>query len=335
MTLANKRVLVTGADGFIGSHLVERLASAGAQVTALAQYNSFDSAGWLDDVAPGLQQGLRIVRGDIRDPGFVRTLVEGQNVVFHLAALIAIPHSYVAPASFVETNITGTLNVLEAARLHGIERIVHTSTSEVYGTAQTTPIAEDHPYQAQSPYAASKLGADLMSEAFFRSFDVPVVVLRPFNTYGPRQSERAVIPTIIRQALDPTCAMINVGDLAPRRDFTFVGDMAEAFFAVGSAPDVDYARAYNAGTGRSFAIGEILHIVRHVTGTDKPVKAETDRHRPAKSEVGLLLADPARLAAKTGWRAQVSIEEGLTRTVEWWRRRLAAGQVRTSAGYMT
>ena len=210
---AGTKVLVTGADGFIGSHLTEALVSSGGGVTALAQYNSFDSHGWLDDLPESVRDTINLVRGDIRDAAFVDRLVHGHEIVFHLAALIAIPHSYVAPQSYVETNVLGTLNILEAARQHGTERVVHTSTSEVYGTALTMPINESHPLQGQSPYSASKIAADMMAEAFARSFGVPVVLLRPFNTFGPRQSERAIIGTIIRQALDPSCATIMVGDL--------------------------------------------------------------------------------------------------------------------------
>ncbi|MCC7017231.1 MAG: SDR family NAD(P)-dependent oxidoreductase, partial [Rhodospirillales bacterium] len=217
----DRPVLVTGADGFIGSHLAEALARLGARVTALACYNSFDSHGWLDEIDIELRARLRCVRGDIRDPGAMLRLVDGHADVFHLAALIAIPFSYEAPASYVATNVQGTLNLLEAARAAGIKRFVHTSTSEVYGTALRTPIDESHPLQGQSPYSASKIGADMMAESFARSFGLPVVTLRPFNTYGPRQSERAVIPTIIRQALDPNCASIRLGSLDPKREFNF------------------------------------------------------------------------------------------------------------------
>ncbi|MEN8198354.1 MAG: SDR family NAD(P)-dependent oxidoreductase, partial [Pseudomonadota bacterium] len=229
MTYRGKNVLVTGADGFIGSHLVEALAQNGAKVTALALYNAFGSHGWLDELSDKVAARLTRTRGDLRDTAFMDRLVEGQDFVFHLGALIAIPHSYDAPQSYVDTNIAGTLNVLEAARRHGVSRLVHTSTSEVYGTALVKPITEDHPLQGQSPYSASKIGADMMAEAYARSFDLPVVILRPFNTYGPRQSERAVIPTVIRQALDPECDSIKVGDVAPTRDFNYVGDTVDAF----------------------------------------------------------------------------------------------------------
>ncbi len=227
-------VLVTGADGFIGSHLTETLTSNGAKVTALALYNSFDSHGWLDDLPRAARSKLRLVRGDVCDSAFVHRLMKRQDIVFHLAALIAIPHSYVAAQSYVDTNVLGTLNVLEAARENDVLRVVHTSTSEVYGTALTTPITESHPLQGQSPYSASKIGADMMAEAFARSFDLRVAILRPFNTFGPRQSERAVIPTILRQALDPHCRAIMIGDTTPVRDFTFVEDTAAAFLAVGT-----------------------------------------------------------------------------------------------------
>ena len=212
MKFTAKRVVVTGADGFIGSHLCEALVHAGAEVKALSLYNSFGTNGWLDSLAPEISDAIEVVRGDIRDPSIVKALIEGASQVFHLAALIGIPYSYVAVQSYIDVNVTGTTNLLEAARAAGVARVVHTSTSEVYGTAQFTPITEDHPLQGQSPYAATKIGADKMAEAFARSFDLPVVILRPFNTYGPRQSERAVIPTVIRQALDPSCEEIRIGD---------------------------------------------------------------------------------------------------------------------------
>src|ERR1700730_16937281 len=245
------KILLTGADGFIGSHLTEALVSAGAEVTALAQYNSFDSYGWLDDLPEQIRGKVNLVRGDVRDAAFINRIVHGHEIVFHLAALIAIPHSYIAPQSYVETNVLGTLNVLEAARQHGTERIVHTSTSEVYGTALTMPIDETHPLQGQSPYSASKIGADKMAEAFARSFGVPVVILRPFNTYGPRQSERAIVPALLRQILDPRCTSVLVGDMTTVRDLTFVKDTVKAFMAVGSITDIEYGGAYNAGSQKS------------------------------------------------------------------------------------
>ena len=335
MDYRGKKVLVTGADGFIGSHLVERLAAGGAQVTALGLYNSFDSHGWLDELPAETLQKIKLVRGDVRNGPFMGRLVEGQDLVFHLAALISIPYSYEAAHSYVDVNVTGTLNVLEAARAHGVKRVIHTSTSEVYGTAQYTPIDEGHPLQGQSPYSASKIGADMMAEAYARSFDLPVVILRPFNTYGPRQSERAVIPTVIRQCLDPACKTIRIGDPSPTRDFCYVMDTAEAFAAGGAAEKPEYGLAYNAGTGVAVSVGEVVETIRRLTGADKPVEAESSRLRPPKSEVRALLADNRRLITATGWCPHVSLEEGLARTVSWWRLRIETGRVRSSSSYMT
>jgi NAD dependent epimerase/dehydratase len=337
MTAAYKdrTVLVTGADGFIGSHLAERLAAAGARVTALAQYNALGTTGWLEELTPALAGTVTVARGDIRDAGYVMRLLAGQEIVFHLAALIAIPHSYAAAQSYVDTNVTGTVNLLEAARAHGVGRFVHTSTSEVYGTAQTVPISEAHRLQGQSPYSASKIGADMMAEAYARSFDLPVAILRPFNTYGPRQSERAVIPTVIRQALDPACTAIKVGDVTPTRDFNYVGDTVDAFAAVGVADGIAYGAPYNTGTGVEVSIGEMIEQVRAITGTNKPVETEAARMRPENSEVRTLLADPARLTAATGWQASTDLAAGLEKTVVWWRERIAAGTVRRDTGYLT
>lgn len=329
------KTLVTGADGFIGSHLTEALVAAGAQVTALAQYNSFDSHGWLDDLAEATRAKVNLVRGDIRDAAFIDRLVRGQEIVFHLAALIAIPYSYVAPQSYVETNVLGTLNVLEAARQHGTERIVQTSTSEVYGTALTMPINESHPLQGQSPYSASKIAADMMAEAFARSFGVPVVILRPFNTFGPRQSERAIIGTIIRQALDPSCSAILVGDATTVRDLTFVTDTAAAFMAAGLAEGVEYGHAYNAGSQRAIMVGDLIDLIIDVTASRKPVVQDNKRLRPPNSEVRALLADSTRFVRATGWSPRVELREGLEKTVEWWRRRLSDKQVRRQKDFIT
>ena len=334
-TYAGAKVLVTGADGFVGSHLTEALVSAGAEVTALAQYNSFDSHGWLDDLPEPVREKVNLVRGDVRDAAFVGRLVNGHEIVFHLAALIAIPYSYVAPQSYVETNILGTLNVLEAARQHGTERVVQTSTSEVYGTALTMPISESHPLQGQSPYSASKIAADMMAEAFARSFGVPVVILRPFNTFGPRQSERAIIGTIIRQALDPSCSAIMVGDATTVRDLTFVTDTAAAFMAAGRSENLEYGQAYNAGSQRAIMVGDLIDVIVDLTSCHKPVVQDDKRLRPANSEVRALLANCARFARATGWSPQVTLREGLERTVEWWRRRLSDKQVRKQKDFIT
>jgi NAD dependent epimerase/dehydratase len=333
-TFGGLKVLVTGADGFIGSHLTEALVRDGAEVSGLALYNSFDSYGWLDDLAPSVAGSIRRLRGDVRDAAFMNRIVAGSDVVFHLAALIAIPHSYEAPQSYVETNILGTLNVLEAARNGCVGRVVHTSTSEVYGTARSVPITEAHPLQGQSPYSASKIGADMIAEAFVRSYKVPVAILRPFNTYGPRQSERAVIPTLIRQMLDPACATLKVGDTSTRRDFTFVEDTAAAFMAIGSAPDIEFGSPYNAGSGEAISIADLIEVLSEVTGSDKPVVQEEMRMRPENSEVRLLQADATRLNAHTGWRPATSFRSGLARTVEWWTERLGAGRVRRESAFV-
>lgn len=329
------KVLVTGADGFIGSHLTEALVEQAAEVTALACYNSFDAQGWLDNLAPPTRAEITVRRGDIRDQGFVRRLVHGQDVVFHLAALIAIPYSYLAAQSYVETNVLGTLNVLEAAREAGVTRIVHTSTSEVYGSALSLPIAETHPLQGQSPYSASKIAADMMAEAFTRSFDLPVAILRPFNTYGPRQSERAVIPTVIRQVIDPRCAAIRIGDTSTVRDFTYVGDTVAAFLAIGLAPRVEFGRAYNAGTGTAVSVAEMVDLVTELAGCSKPIERDADRLRPGASEVRALLADSSRLASAVGWRPRTDLRAGLRRTIAWWCDRYAGGLVRREREFAT
>jgi len=335
MSYKGRKVVVTGADGFIGSHVVEELVSAGAEVTALALYNSFDAHGWLDDLQPAVKRAVRLVRGDVRDSSFILRLFAGQQVCMHLASLIAIPHSYDAPHSYVDVNVSGTLNVLEAARTHSLERVVHTSTSEVYGTALTTPMNETHPLQGQSPYSASKIGADMMAEAYARSFNLPVVTLRPFNTFGPRQSERAVIGSTIRQAIDPNCGEIRIGDLTTARDFTFVRDTAAAFLAIGAAENVKFGEAYNGGTGRAVTIGEVVKTILRASNVDKPIVEEVARIRPSASEVRMLLADPSKLSNATGWQPKYSLEEGLEATIAWWRERMKAGRARTDSNYMT
>jgi len=332
---AGTKILVTGADGFIGSHLTEALVSARGEVTALAQYNSFDSHGWLDDLPEPVREKINLVRGDVRDAAFINRLVHGHEIVFHLAALIAIPHSYVATQSYVETNVLGTLNILEAARQHGTERVVHTSTSEVYGTALTMPIDESHPLQGQSPYSASKIAADMMAEAFARSFGVPVVLLRPFNTFGPRQSERAIIGTITRQALDPACSTIMVGDSTTVRDLTFVTDTAAAFMAAGLSENLKYGQSYNAGSGRAIMVADLIKLIVELTSCGKPVVQDNKRLRPHNSEVRALLADCTRFTQATGWSPRVSFREGLQKTVEWWRCRFSDKHVRQQRDFIT
>ncbi len=332
---AGARVLVTGADGFIGSHLAEALVVAGAAVTALALYNAFDRHGWLDELPDTVRAAIRVERGDVRDPAFVMRLCESQDIVFHLAALIAIPHSYRATQSYVDVNVTGAINVLEAARAHQPTRVVMTSTSEVYGTARVSPITEDHPLHGQSPYAASKIASDMMAEAYARSFEVPTVILRPFNTYGPRQSERAVISSTIRQALDPDCEAIRIGDLTTSRDFTFVRDTVAAFAIAGAHDSVVAGEPYNAGTGHSVSIGDLVNEVRQLIGSNKPVVQDAQRLRPEASEVRALLADSTRLTDATGWRPTTALSEGLAETVDWWRARIADEKVRPSTDYVT
>jgi UDP-glucose 4-epimerase len=334
MAFSGKKVLVTGADGFIGSHLAEQLVREGADVTALALYTGMDRHGWLDEIDQHLRDGMRLVRGDVRDGAMMHRLTAGQDIVFHLAALIAIPYSYDAPFSYIDTNVTGTANILEAARNHGIGRVVHTSTSEVYGTAQTVPITEEHPLVAQSPYAASKIAADKLAESYALSFDLPVAILRPFNTYGPRQSERAVISTTIRQALDPACDAIRVGDTTPIRDFNYVGDTVSAFLNIGITPTFEAGRPYNAGSGVGVTVGQMIEIVREATGTNKPVITEQHRIRPGKSEVRELIAGSDIFRAATRWTPKVDLKQGIGKTVEWWRDRITRGLVRTDAGYM-
>ncbi|WP_367047029.1 SDR family NAD(P)-dependent oxidoreductase [Streptomyces sp. Je 1-332] len=312
-------VAVTGAEGFIGSHLTEALVASGHRVRAMAQYNSFSSYGWLETLAPDVLSEVEIVLGDVRDPGSVRGLVTGAETVYHLAALIAIPYSYQAPHSYVDTNVTGTLNVLEAVRQLEIPRLVHTSTSETYGTAQTVPITEGHPINTQSPYAASKAGGDRLADSYHASFETPVVTLRPFNTFGPRQSMRAVIPTVIGQVASGS-REITLGDLRPTRDFTFVADTAQAFMAVGTAPaDAVVGRTFNAGTGGEISVGDLVRLIGKVMEADLDVREDEQRIRPAASEVMRLVADASRLRAATGWAPGHDLEQGLARTVEFFR----------------
>ncbi|BAC68066.1 NAD-dependent dehydratase [Streptomyces avermitilis] len=308
-------VAVTGAEGFIGSHLVEALIASGHRVRAMAQYNSFSSYGWLETLPQDVMDSVEVVLGDVRDAGSVQHLLTGTEAVYHLAALIAIPYSYQAPHSYVATNVTGTLNVLEAVRRLGIPRMVHTSTSETYGTAQTVPITEDHPINTQSPYSASKAGGDRLADGYYASFGIPVATLRPFNTFGPRQSMRAVIPTVIGQVAAGE-RTIALGDLRPTRDFMFVKDTAQAFLAVGTAPaEAVVGRTFNAGTGGEISVGDLVTLVGKLMGAELEVREDAQRIRPAASEVMRLVCDASRLRAATGWEPAHSLQEGLEQTV--------------------
>ena len=299
---------------------MEALVQRGHRVKAMVLYNSFNSWGWLESLSPEVMAHVDVHLGDIRDVESVRALVEDADIVYHLAALIAIPYSYRAPRSYVDTNVLGTLNVLEAARQLGTRRVVHTSTSEVYGTARTVPINEDHPLQGQSPYSASKIGADKMAESYHLAFGVPVATLRPFNTYGPRQSSRAVIPTILAQ-LSAGVERLSLGDLRPTRDFTFVTDTAAAFIAVGTAPaDAVLGRVLNAGSGEEISIGALAALLSEVTGRSIEIVQDEARLRPAGSEVMRLMCDSSRLRQATGWAPKHDLRGGLTLTAEWFAR---------------
>jgi NAD dependent epimerase/dehydratase len=313
MQWRHKQVLVTGAGGFIGSHLAARLVELGARVRALVRYNSRNDWGLLELLPPEVQAHLEVAPGDVTDPFMTSQAVKDCEVIFHLAALIAIPYSYIAPAQFVAVNCTGTLNLLEAARRHGVERFVHTSTSETYGTAQYTPIDEHHPLKGQSPYAASKIGADKLAESYHLSFGAPVAVIRPFNTYGPRQSARAVIPTIISQGLSGE--VIRLGSLTPIRDLTYVSDTVDAFLKVAENPRA-VGEVINVGSGKSVSIGELAETIAALLGSGKRIVTEPDRVRPEASEVMELLCDHRKARELLGWEPQVSLEEGLGRTIE-------------------
>jgi NAD dependent epimerase/dehydratase len=307
-----KRVLVAGAAGFIGSHLTERLVSLGANTRALVHYNSGSSWGWLD-TSP-LKDEIEVVLGDIQDQGSLERAMKGVDVVYHLAALIAIPYSYQAPLSYIQTNVVGTMNLMQSAIANGVGLIVHTSTSEVYGSAIHVPISEEHPLQGQSPYSASKIGADKMVEAFHRSFGLQTVTVRPFNTYGPRQSARAVIPTIITQAL--TQDAINLGNLEPTRDLNFVEDTVEGFVAAAGKPAA-IGEVVNIGTGKEISIGDLARTILRITGRNIPIKCDTQRLRPERSEVDRLCADNSKAKELLGWQPRYSLEHGLSKTVEW------------------
>lgn len=311
MDYRGKRVLVTGAGGFIGSHLTEALARAGARTRAFIRYTSHGRRGWLED-SPHASE-IEFVAGDLRDRSSVERAARDCEIIFHLGALIAIPFSYEAPDAYIDTNISGTLNVLEAARAGGAV-MVHTSTSEVYGTAIRVPIDEDHPLQGQSPYSASKIGADKLVESYYRSFGTPVVTVRPFNTYGPRQSARAVIPTVISQALAGD--KIRLGKLTPTRDFNYVTDTVAGFLMAAAGRDV-FGQTLNFGSGREITIAELVRLVGELVGRPVRVEIEDERMRPEKSEVDRLLCDSTRARAQLGWAPQTTLEEGLRQTIAW------------------
>lgn len=315
--------LVTGAGGFIGSHVVEALLRRGREVRALVRYNGSGTIGWLRELPADVRGGVEIVAGDIRDAEAVRTVANGATTVLHLAALIDIPYSYKAPRSYIDTNVTGTLNLLQAARDAGVTRFIQTSTSEVYGTARSVPMAESHPLNAQSPYAASKTGADQLALSFHAAFGLGVTVLRPFNAYGPRQSTRAVIPTIITQALAGT-SRIRLGALHPTRDFNYVGDLADAFIELADC-EAAIGQTVNVGSGFEISIGDLLGLIGQVIGRPLEPETEAARLRPKTSEVERLFADAGRLIELTGWRPPHSgrdgFERGLLRTIDWYRGR--------------
>ncbi len=314
--MAGSRTLVTGAGGFIGSHLVERLVRDGHAVRALVHYNSRNDWALLELLPPDVRAAIEVVTGDVQDPFGVDRAVEGCEVVYHLASLIAIPYSYVAPQTYVATNIAGAVNVMQAALRHGVRRVVHTSTSECYGTAQYVPIDEKHPLQGQSPYSASKIGADMIAESYYRSFGLPVAIIRPFNTYGPRQSARAVIPTIISQAL--AGSSVRLGALTPTRDLNFVDDTVQGFMRV-AATDAAVGQVTNVGSGREISIGDLARLILDLLGSDVAIECDEQRLRPEKSEVERLLCDNSKARRLLGWEPGVTLEEGLQRTIAWLR----------------
>jgi NAD dependent epimerase/dehydratase len=327
MNLAQQNVLVTGADGFIGSHLVEELIDTGCRVRAFVYYNSFNSWGWLDSLPKQTLSSIEIVAGDIRDRGSVARAMENIDTVFHLAALIGIPYSYYSPESYVGTNITGTLNVLEEARRLATKRVLVTSTSEVYGTARYAPIDEAHPYQGQSPYSATKIGADRMAESYFRSFGLPVTIVRPFNTYGPRQSARAVIPTIIGQLLNGA-SEISLGSLTPTRDLVYVKDTVRGFRTIAEC-DAAIGQEINIATQSEISVGDLAQSIIQQINPAAVIRSTEERTRPKNSEVERLFGSNAKLRELTGWSPQFDLAAGLTETIEWFR------QPANLAGYKT
>jgi NAD dependent epimerase/dehydratase len=308
-----KNVLITGADGFIGSHLTELLVREGYSVNALSQYNSFNNWGWLEDIE--CRNEIRILNGDVRDPHYCKHITKDIDIVFHLAALIAIPYSYVAPGSYVDTNINGTLNICQAALENGVRRVIHTSTSEVYGTAQYVPIDENHPIQPQSPYSASKIGSDAMAMSFFNAFDLPLTIARPFNTYGPRQSARAVIPTIISQIASGK-RQIKLGDVTPTRDFNYVADTCRGFLELARC-DKAIGETVNIGSNFEISVGDTLNLIRKLMNSDVEFLTDEQRLRPNKSEVFRLWCDNTKIRELTGFEPKYDISSGLKETIDW------------------
>jgi len=317
MRLKGKNVLVTGSDGFIGSHLVEGLLDEGCKVRAFVYYNSFNSLGWLDSFPAEKLKKIDIFSGDVRDSNGVRKAMEGIDIVFHLAALIGIPFSYHSPDSYVDTNIKGTLNVLQAARSSGAEKVLVTSTSEVYGTAKYTPIDESHPFQGQSPYSATKIAADRIAESFYRSFDMPVAIVRPFNTYGPRQSARAIIPTVITQLLSGK-EEIKIGSAHPTRDFVYVKDTVSGFIEIARS-DKTIGEEINIATGKETSIGELTEKIKGLINPRARIIKDKTRIRPKASEVERLLGDSGKIKKLTDWKARYSLDKGLDETIKWFR----------------
>ena len=317
MNFANKKILVTGADGFIGSHLVEELISSGAHVRAFVNYNSFNSWGWLDTFSKEQFANIEIFSGDVRDPNGVRTAMKDCDIVFHLAALIAIPYSYHSPDSYIDTNVKGTLNIIQAAKDLKIERILVTSTSEVYGTAQFVPITELHPKQPQSPYSASKIGADCIAESFYRSFDLPLTIVRPFNTYGPRQSARAIIPTVITQLL-AGIEQIKLGDLTPTRDLLYVKDTTAGFIKIAQSFDL-IGHEVNIATQCEISVGDLAQIIINQINPTASIVSDIQRLRPEKSEVFRLFGSNEKIKNYTDWNQKFSLEKGLEETITWFR----------------
>lgn len=325
--MLGKKVLVTGADGFIGSHLVEHLIEEGFQVKAFVYYNSFNSWGWLDTLPKEVLNKIEIFTGDVRDPNGVRTAVKGVDIIYHLAALIAIPYSYHSPDSYVDTNVKGTLNILQAARDFNIERVIVTSTSEVYGTALYVPIDEKHPKQGQSPYSASKIGADAMADSFFRSFNLPVTIVRPFNTFGPRQSARAVIPTIITQLL-AGATEIKLGALHPTRDLLFVKDTVKGFVEIANSSQT-IGQEINIATQQEISIKDLAQNIINIINPNAKIISEDVRLRPEKSEVERLLGSAEKIKSLTKWEPSFNLEQGLQHTIEWFRNPINLKQYKT------